>query len=92
VADDSDQTIFIIIGRAWPVKGGEPQTVHILLAAPDEDSAVRGALKGLADEGYEEAELDQIGLIDEEPDEEPHASAWQGASEGECAIIRFGEE
>jgi hypothetical protein len=34
--------------------------------------------------------LDQIGTIMGEPDEEPHASAYQGALEGEVAIIRFG--
>jgi hypothetical protein len=90
--DDSDATVFIIIGRAWQVKGGSPEQVHIMVTAPDEDSAVRMALNGLSDEGYEEAELDQIGLIDGAPDEEPHASAYQGALEGECAIIRFDEE
>ena len=36
-----------------------------------------------------EADLDQIGMITGAPDEEPHASAYQGALEGEVAIIRF---
>jgi hypothetical protein len=81
--------IFIIIGRAWRHKDGEPIDLHILLGAPDDDSAVREALNALAEEGYEEAELDQIGTLDDSPDEEPHASAYQGALEGEVAIVTF---
>jgi hypothetical protein len=88
----TDKTVFIIIGRAWMKIGGKADPIHVMLAAPDEDSAVRNALNSLADEGYEEAELDQIGLLDDEPEEEPHVSAWQGALEGEVAIIRFNEE
>ena len=36
-----------------------------------------------------EADLDQIGTLTDVPSEEPHASAYQGALEGEVAIIRF---
>ena len=81
--------VFIITGRAWETKDGTPIDLHILLTAPDDDSAVREALNALAEEGYEEAELDQIGAIDSLPDEEPHASAYQGALEGEVAIVTF---
>jgi hypothetical protein len=91
MADESELTIFIIIGRVWETEGGSPLPVHVMLTAPDEDSAVRKTLNSLADEGFIEAELDQIGLIDEEPEEEPHISAYQGALEGEVAIIRFTE-
>ena len=84
-----DPVIFIITGRAWQEKGSEPTDLHILLTAPDDDSAVREALNALAEEGYEEAELDQIGTLDGSPDEEPHASAYQGALEGEVAIVTF---
>jgi hypothetical protein len=90
--DGDTPNVFIIIGRAYKTKDGTPEQIHVMVTAPDEDSAVRFALNGLSDEGYEEAELDQIGLIDGAPDEEPHASAYQGALEGECAIIRFDEE
>ena len=38
-------------------------------------SAVRRALESLTREGYVEAELDQIGDMEGEPDEEPHLSA-----------------
>lgn len=91
--DDSQQdhegetTIFVIIGRAFADKGSDASIIHILLAAPDDDSAVREALNALAQEGYEEAELDQIGVLDGMPDEEPYASAYQGAMEGEIAIV-----
>lgn len=84
-----EPVIFIITGRAWQIQDGEPTDLHILLRAPDDDSAVREALNALAEEGYEEAELDQIGMLDGSPDEEPHASAYQGAMEGEVAIVTF---
>ncbi|MFL9694788.1 hypothetical protein, partial [Aeromonas veronii] len=61
----------------------------VLLTAPDDDTAVRLTLNALSEEGFLEADLDQIGMITGAPDEEPHASAYQGALEGEVAIIRF---
>lgn len=88
---DVEAGVFIIIGRVWPVKDGPEAPVHILLVAPDDDSAIRVALNALAERGYEEAEFDQIGTIVEAPDEEPHASAYQGALEGEVAIVTFAE-
>ena len=63
--------------------------IHVMLRAPDDDTAVREALNALAEEGFLEADLDQIGTLTDVPDEEPHASAYQGALEGEVAIIRF---
>jgi len=81
----------IITGRVWKKKNGEPEGVHVMLMAPDDDSAVRRALESLAAEGYAEAELDQIGEMQEEPDEEPHLSAYQGALEGEVSIVTFDE-
>lgn len=84
-----DPMVFIIIGKAYEKKGGEGIDLHIMLRAPDDDSAVREALNSLSDEGFLEADLDQIGVLSEAPTEEPHASAYQGALEGEVAIIRF---
>ncbi|MGN6550192.1 MAG: transcriptional regulator [Pararhizobium sp.] len=81
--------IFIITGRVHRTKDDEATEVHILLSAADDDSAVREALNALAEEGYEAAELDQIGTVEAMPDEEPHASAYQGAMEGEVAIVAF---
>ncbi|MET3612983.1 hypothetical protein ABID16_001288 [Rhizobium aquaticum] len=80
--------VFIIIGKAY-IKEGEGVDIHVMLTAPDDDTAVRTTLNALADEGFIEADLDQIGTLTEIPEDEPHASAFQGALEGEVAIIRF---
>ncbi|TWH27125.1 MULTISPECIES: transcriptional regulator [unclassified Aminobacter] len=90
--DNEERRVTIIVGRVWRNKGGDSEGVHVLLLAPDDDSAVRLALEALAREGYAEAELDQIGEMEGAPDEEPHLSAWQGALEGEVSVITFEEE
>lgn len=87
--DNEQRPVTIIVGRVWRKKGGDSLGVHIMLCAPDDDSAVRIALESLAREGYAEAELDQIGDMDEIPDDEPHLSAYQGAVEGEVSIVTF---
>lgn len=87
--DNENRPVTIITGRVWKRKGGEPQGVHVLLVAPDDDSAVRTALDALSREGYAEAEFDQIGDLDGVPDDEPHLSAYQGAIEGEVSIVTF---
>jgi hypothetical protein len=92
---DNDNThdepmIFIIIGKAYLQDGDEEGIdIHVMLRAPDDDTAVREALNALSDEGFLEADLDQIGTLDDVPEDEPHASAYKGALEGEVAIIRF---
>ncbi|MBB6012807.1 hypothetical protein HNR59_002152 [Aquamicrobium lusatiense] len=88
---DSERAVTIITGRVWRRKGGKAEGVHVMLVAPDDDTAVRKALESLAAEGYAEAELDQIGDIQGEPDDEPHISAYQGALEGEVSVITFDE-
>lgn len=89
VNDNEERPVTIITGRVWKKKGGKPEGVHVMLVAPDDDSAVRRALESLAAEGYAEAELDQIGDMEGAPDEEPHLSAYQGALEGEVSIVTF---
>jgi hypothetical protein len=91
VTDNDQRSVTIITGRAWREKGGESEGVHVMLVAPDDDSAVRRALEALAKEGFAEAELDQIGDMEGMPDEEPHASAYQGAVEGDVSIVTFEE-
>jgi len=81
--------VFIIIGKGYQSDDSEGVDLHIMLKAADDDSAVREALNALAEEGFIEADLDQIGMLTEIPEEEPHASAYQGAVDGEVAIIRF---
>jgi hypothetical protein len=87
--NEVERSVTLITGRVRRRKGGKAESVQIMLVAPDDDSAVRRALESLATEGYAEAELDQIGDMEGEPDEEPHLSAWQGALEGEVSIITF---
>ena len=89
--DNEERPVTIIVGRVWRRKGGDSEGVHIMLVAPDDDSAVRRALEALAKEGYAEVELDQIGDMDGPPDDEPHLSAYQGATEGEVSIVTFDE-
>lgn len=89
-ADDT-RPVFIILGRVWIEEGSPELPVHILLKAADDDSAIREALNALSEDGYAEAEFDQIGTLTDMPDEEPHASAYQGAMEGEVAIVTFGD-
>jgi len=82
--------VFIIIAKGYESEGSEGVDLHILMSAPDEDAAVREALNALSEEGFLEADLDQIGVLMGTPEEEPHASAYQGALQGEVSIIRFG--
>ncbi|MBT1154575.1 transcriptional regulator [Aminobacter anthyllidis] len=89
--DNDERPVTIITGRVWRKKGGKPEGAHIMLVAPDDDTAVRMALDALAKEGYAEAELDQIGDMQGEPEDEPHISAYQGALEGEVSIVTFNE-
>ena len=89
--DNEQRHVTIITGRVWRRKGGKSEGVHVMLSAPDDDTAVRTALESLAKEGYAEAELDQIGDMDGPPEDEPHLSAYQGAIEGEVSIVTFEE-
>jgi hypothetical protein len=89
--DNELRPVTIIVGHVWKRKGGKKLGAHVMLVAPDDDSAVRTALDSLAKEGYAEAELDQIGEMEGPPDDEPHLSAYQGALEGEVSIITFDE-
>ncbi|TPW25890.1 transcriptional regulator [Pararhizobium mangrovi] len=87
--EDAEPVVFILTGRAHRESDDEGTEIHILISAADEDSAVRESLNALSEQGYTRAELDRIGTVDEMPEEEPHASAYQGATEGEVAIVTF---
>lgn len=87
--DNNEPIVFLVVGRAHRAKDDAGFDIHVMLVAPDDDAAVRETLNALAQEGYEQAELDRIGAVEAMPDEEPHASAYQGALEGEVAIITF---
>jgi hypothetical protein len=81
--------IFIIIGEVRPKGDAEMMPFNSLLAAPDDDTAVRLCLEALAQEGYEEADLHQIGNLEGRPEEEPYVSAYDAALEGEVSIIAY---
>ena len=88
--DDIEPTIYVIFGRGRLEALGTPDEdveLHILLQAPDEDSAVRRALEALAGEGYATAELDRIGVVLEEPDDPTYEAAYEDALSGEVAVI-----
>lgn len=87
--EDETPSVFIIIGQVSAEKNADRRPVHVMLIAPDEDTAVRLCLDALSAKGFAEADLDQIGMMGGMPSEEPHASAYQGALEGEVAIIAF---
>ncbi len=89
--DNQPKAVTIITGRVSRGKGGRSRLIHVLLVAPDDDSAVRVALEALRGQGYAEAELDRIGELESPPDDEPHASAYQGAMGGEVSIVTFDE-
>ena len=88
--DDEAMPVSVIIGSVTRRKGGPEEEVHIFVRAADDDSAVRLALDALTREGYAEAQFTQIGTLEGMPDEEPHATAWQDAMDGEIAIVSLG--
>jgi hypothetical protein len=89
--DNEPHAVTIVTGRVWRRKGGDSEGVHVMLVAPDDDTAVRIVLEALTREGFVEAELDQIGDMDGVPEDEPHISAYQSALEGEISIVTFNE-
>jgi hypothetical protein len=83
--------VHLIVADVWKNKDDEPRQVHVLLMNDDTDGLVDTALQILANEGYEEAELLEIGTLTTEPEEEPHLSAWKTALTGQVALIEFNE-
>lgn len=88
-SEDSEPMVFIIIGEVRRPDEHEMIPFNALLAAADDNSAVRRCLDALAQEGYEEADLHQIGNLDGRPEEEPYVSAYEAALTGEVALIAF---
>ncbi|MDJ0933648.1 regulator [Breoghania sp.] len=91
--DGDGPMVFVIVGRVWEGEDGGSddavKVVNIFVAAPYDDSAVRRALEALAGEGYAEAELDQVGTLDGEPDDPTFEEAYQDAVDGNVAVITF---
>jgi hypothetical protein len=85
----SDPLIFIITGTIRKANSTEMIPFNALLSAPDDDSAVRGCLNALAQEGYEEANLDQIGNLFGRPEDEKFEDAYDAALNGDVALLIF---
>lgn len=92
--EGTDPVIYIVIGRVWDHEEGTEETatpVHVLLQGADDDDAVRKTLEALTSKGYVEAELDQIGVMDGEPDDPTYEAAYEDALTGNVAVIAFSE-
>jgi len=89
---DEPKQVHLVIADVWKDRDGEPTLVHLLFTGNEGDDLITVALNILAGQGYEEAELLEIGTLSEEPEEEPHLSAWKTALGGEAALIEFGED
>jgi len=81
--------IFVVIGEARLTKDGALVPFNALLAAPDDDTAVHMVLESLAQEGYLEADLHQIGNLDERPEKAEFLAAYESALAGEIALIIY---
>ncbi|MES0881619.1 regulator [Roseibium sp. SCP14] len=91
---DMEPVVYIVIGRVWENEQASPEdaiTIHALLTAPDDDDAVRKTLESLSAQGFAEAELDQIGVMDGEPDDPVYEGAYQDALAGNVAIVTFNQ-
>lgn len=89
IGDNPAPLIFIVIGEVQKDQSGERIPFNALMAAPDDDTAVRIILKTLADKGYLEADLHQIGNLDDAPEGEAFHGAYQAALKGEVALIFY---
>ncbi|MBD7990009.1 hypothetical protein [Ochrobactrum quorumnocens] len=89
IADNDSPIVHLVIADVWNEGEEESVEVHILLKSDEDEDLVQTVLAILAEEGYHEAELVEMGTITEEPEEEPHKSAWHTALTGEVALIEF---
>ncbi|MEC9343860.1 MAG: transcriptional regulator [Pseudomonadota bacterium] len=89
IDDEDDPPVFIIIGGVRHADDAEMMDFHALLTAPDDDSAVRRCLEALASEGYDEADLTQIGNIEEPEEDDPFFAPYCAALEGDIALLVY---
>ncbi|MFK0685220.1 hypothetical protein SD208_12980 [Ochrobactrum sp. BD67] len=86
---DDSPIVHLVIADVWNEGEESPVEVHLLLKSDENEDLVQTVLSILAEEGYHEAELLEMGTLTEEPEEEPHKSAWATALSGEVALIEF---
>ena len=85
--NDNDRALATIIGRVWREKGEDSASTS--RRCTDDHRGphhVRRRARAMP------RRSSQIGEMEGAPDDEPHLSAWQGALEGEIAIVTFNEE
>lgn len=87
-----DPFVFIIVGGVRKAGEEEMRDFNALLSAPDDDTAVRRCLEALAAEGFEEADLDQIGTIMQPEEGDPYAGPYATALAGEIALIVYDQD
>ncbi len=91
--DSADEgTVFILIGGVKRAGEEEMTRFYAFVSAPDDDGAVRRCLEGLAGQGFEEADLDQIGVMTGPPEEQEFAEPYAAALAGEVAFMIFENE
>jgi hypothetical protein len=94
-----ETTVYIVVGRAYrDDDAGEADaeadeeggvSINVLLTAADDEECIQKALQALAGQGFSRVELDQIGILEEEPDDPTFASAYGNAIDGQVAVIAF---
>jgi hypothetical protein len=82
-------TVFILIGGVRRSGAEEMIRFYAFLTAADDDGAVRKCLESLAQQGFEEADLDQIGVLTGPPEEEEFHEPYAAAVKGEVALMLF---
>lgn len=87
---DDEPLVFVISGKVRRAEPEDKIPFNAVLCAADDDAAVRICLEVLAGQGYEEADLDQIGNIIEPPAEGELADAYEVALEGGIGLVVYG--
>lgn len=85
-------TVFILIGGVRKQNETAMARFYAFLTAPDDDGAVRRCLESLAQQGFEEADLDQIGILSGPPDEPEFLEPYKFALTGDVALMVFDPE
>lgn len=86
----NESTVFILIGGVRRENEPEMARFYAFLTAPDDDGAVRRCLESLAQQGFEEADLDQIGILTGPPEEPQFLEPYRTAQKGDVALMVFG--
>lgn len=90
--DGGDSPVFILIGGVRRENEEEMTRFYAFLTASDDDGAVRKCLEALAQQGFEEADLDQIGVMTGPPEEEEYQDAYRAALSGDVALMVFADD